>query len=163
MPPPAAPADAGMTHDDVAGLMMQFRKLNPLPANASLLSRIRDLEAGMTMKDKEISLLNSQFKDSEGRNAALRQENYALSCSASPKPFHLRPEAAASLQAHAPPPSGSGKVSGNQSWRTCTELYSSAPARFRTIPESIPCFPCSHREARNRTRPFEGNNKAEAE
>ncbi len=128
MPPSAAPADAGMTHDDVAALMLQFRNLNPLLTDANLLSRIRAREADITMKDKEISMLNSQFKDSEDRNAALRQVNYEMSCSAPPKPGHLRPPAAASLQAHAPPPSGAGKVSGNQSLRTCTELYSAAPA-----------------------------------
>ena len=62
-------------------------QIHDVTPDANLLSRIRELEADITMKDKEISMLNSQFKDSEDRNAALRQvnlQNYEMSCSASP-------------------------------------------------------------------------------
>ena len=56
MSPSVAPADAGLTHDDVAALMVKFRNLNPvLRTDASLLQRIRQLETDNTLKGREIT------------------------------------------------------------------------------------------------------------
>jgi hypothetical protein len=102
MSPSVAPTDAGLTHDDFTALMVKFRNLNPvLRTDASLLQRIRQLETDNTLKGREITKLQSQFKDSEERNRELRQLNYDMSRAAAKQKGHLIGQSEAQVSAPA--------------------------------------------------------------